>query len=66
MSISLDIKNYSIALEALSRINHPAAHQAFEAIEGLLSTSVSEARKEQHPLVAYSAPAKTTDDDIPF
>lgn len=64
MDATARIKNLSIALEALSRINHPAAGNLFEAIEGLLDKAIHEERKTATP---PARPATTTsDDDIPF
>lgn len=57
--IERKIKELSIALEALSRINHPQAAQAFEAIEELLGDAISTARKEMPK-------NDTSDDDILF
>lgn len=62
-----EIKNLSIALEALSRINHPASGNMFEAVEQLLDTAISVARKENND--RYRAEASTiadNHDDIPF
>lgn len=59
-----EIKNLSIALEALSRINHPASGNMFEAVEQLLDVAISVARKENND--KYRAETTTTNDDIPF
>lgn len=58
------VKNLAIALEALSRINHPASGNMFEAVENLLDAEISRARKENNE--AYKASTNTSDDDIPF
>ncbi len=61
------IKELAIAMEAISRINHPASGNLFEAIEQLLDTAISEARKENNDRYrAQAQQAKTEDDDIPF
>jgi len=43
---TLRIKNLSIALEALSRINSPGAFEAFSKIGVLLDTAIQEVEKE--------------------
>jgi hypothetical protein len=65
MDATARIKNLSIALEALSRINNPAAANASEAIEELLGKEIVQAKKEQGPYTARPA-ATTSNDDIPF
>ncbi len=62
MTNSLAIKNLSIALEALSRIN--GAKDTFVAIHELLLHEVEEAHKENHPIQTYTP--TNPDDDIPF
>jgi len=61
------IKNLSIALEALSRINHPRIDGAFESVERLLTTAIAKAHEENHP---PSPPPPynldNLDNDIPF
>jgi len=65
--IERKIKELSIALEALSRINHPATSDLFGAIEQLLENAITEAHKENNPLHTYTPPqTPTPDDDIPF
>lgn len=65
MDATARIKNLSIALEALSRINHPAAASAFEAIEELLGKEIDQTKREnQWPHSAR--PARTETDYDPF
>lgn len=59
---SLNIKNLSIALEALSRINGQSS--MMYSIEQLLQQEIDLA-KEQYPTEAPPQ-AKTTDDDMSF
>ena len=58
------IKDLSIALEALSRINHPRIDGAFESVESLLTTAIAKAHEENHPLI--KATPTNLDNDIPF
>lgn len=60
---TLAIKNLSIALEAISRINHPSSGNLFEAIEQLLDVEISKQRKANNE--SYRK-AQQADDDIPF
>jgi hypothetical protein len=66
---SLRIKNLSISLEALSRINGYGASGLYVDIETLLGKEIKALKEEQEqPLTA--PPARPTipnpDDDIPF
>jgi hypothetical protein len=65
----MEIKNLSIALEALSRI--PGVASFSLRIEGLLDKAVAKMEEEHVELPAYSRPQPppyraTTTDDIPF
>ena len=62
--VTLRIKNLSISLEALSRINNEGSGSLYVAIETLLKGEIEEAHKEQNPL--RTVPTTTDDDDIPF
>lgn len=62
--IERKIKELAIALEALSRINHPATSDLFSAVEQLLENKITEAHKENNPLHTYTP--THTHDDIPF
>lgn len=64
--VTLRIKNLSISLEALSRINNEGSGELYAAIETLLREEITEAQKEQHPLRTKTAYAGTSDDDILF
>ncbi len=66
MDATARIKNLSIALEALSRVNHPAAEDAFDRVWALLKSDlIEEARKEKG--LPSARPARVeTDDEIPF
>jgi hypothetical protein len=63
---TLRIKNLSISLEALSRINNEGSGDLYVAIETLLKGEIDEAHKEQNPLKKVYATTTTSDDDIPF
>ncbi len=61
------IKNLSIALEALSRINSTGKWDPFEDVRDLLKTEIIQFEKEQEVAIPPARPAKPTlDDDIPF
>jgi hypothetical protein len=72
MDATLRIKNLSIALEALSRINIPGSLGFYNEIETLLSKEIYEAKKETQWPNQTARPAmpvynKDYDpDDIPF
>jgi hypothetical protein len=64
---SLRIKNLSISLEALSRINGYTATGLYVDIERLLGKEIKALKEEQEqPLTAPPARPTTSDDDIPF
>lgn len=64
---TLRIKNLSIALEALSRINSYGASTSFYDVEKLLKVEIAELKKENERPIPSARPATTTpDDDIPF
>ena len=64
--VTLRIKNLSISLEALSRINNEGSSGLYVAIETLLKGEIDEAHKEQNPPKEVYATAITSDDDIPL
>lgn len=64
--VTLRIKNLSISLEALSRINREGSSGLYIAIETLLNEELNEAYKENNPPRTTHTTATTTDDDIPF
>lgn len=59
---SLNIKNLSIAMEALSRIN--GQNSIMYAIETLLKAEINLAKEQAKPQTLQSA--QTSDDEIPF
>lgn len=60
---TLRIKNLSIALEALSRINNEGSPDLYDRVEDLLKDQIKEIETATPP----ARPATTTfDDDIPF
>lgn len=70
---TLRIKNLSIALEALSRVNTSTSHEHSKDIEGLLAQEIYAFRKEtQWPQRGPAKPAVydtdpfTKDEEIPF
>jgi hypothetical protein len=65
---SARIKNLSIALEALSRINNGGATALFARIQAVLAEETSIQEKETRDRRRPAPPAKPTsdDDDIPF
>ena len=65
--VTLRIKNLSISLEALSRINHEGSSSLYNAVDTLLVHEIDEAIKEQKPdpNTARSA-SPSLDDEIPF
>lgn len=62
------IKNLSIALEALSRVNTSGSSLLFERIEDCLKDEIKVQEKETLERLKSARPAKpsTDDDDIPF
>lgn len=60
--IERKIKELSIALEALSRVQGTDTYSA--QISSLLQHQIDEANKENHPLKPVHP--STSDDDIPF
>lgn len=69
MSHSLEIKNLSIALEALSRIQ--SLGTSYYDVEKLLQAAIEKQVEENNPIQTWRAPApppnhKPIDDDIPF
>lgn len=62
------VKNLSIALEALSRINNEGSPQLYDSIETALNNEIEALWKEQAKTAMPPArPAiPTPDDDIPF
>lgn len=60
---SLQIKNLSIALEALSRIQQSSI--AFDAIQDLLDEEIAKA-KEYNETPIQPVSSRNPDDDIPF
>ncbi len=67
MDATLHIKNLSIALEALSRVNSIRSQEFFKDIEGLLAIEIFVFRKEkeketQWPPRAWPAPTATEDE----
>lgn len=63
---SLRIKNLSISLEALSRINTRNSQSLYLEIEALLTTEIEEVQKENAQRSAPPAKPTTPDDNIPF
>ncbi len=58
---TLRIKNLSIALEALSRINREGSHDLFDTIEALLQDTIRAFRKEKEKETQWpQRPAKPT------
>ena len=76
MDATLRIKNLSIALEALSRVNTRTSHEHSQDIEGLLAQEIRKEQKENEAQMQWpNRPTKPTvydkdpyakDDDIPF
>lgn len=60
--VTLRIKNLSISLEAISRINNEGSADLYCRIETLLTGEINEATKERRE----RATATTPDEDIPF
>lgn len=63
------IKELSIALEALSRINRFDAAQAYDSVSELLATAIQMAKDSAHPEAArpqQPATPRGLDDEIPF
>jgi hypothetical protein len=62
------IKELSIALEALSRINGYDASNHFTSVADLLHKAIQEAKEQQKrdQLDHFTPPTRTSDDDIPF
>lgn len=58
------IKELSIAVETLSRVNTHAAYMAMTSIEALLKDLVKEAQKET--ITNPPHPTRIPNDDIPF
>lgn len=64
-STASNIKNLTIALEALSRFPNP--ERFTESIDSLLLKEIDLMREEQYPpVISTTHQAKTEDDDIPF
>lgn len=63
---SLRIKNLSISLEALSRINNEGSPSLYDAIETLLKGEIQAMQKEQNPIKPVRSTVPICDDDIPF
>jgi hypothetical protein len=61
--IERKIKELSIALEALSRINGFTATDHFGRVSDLLGEAIKEAKEYYTP---YPKPSVTDDDNIPF
>ncbi len=69
MNATLRIKNLSIALEALSRINTSRSHEHSQDIEGLLAQEIYSFRREKEKENQWpqrSAKPITDEDNIPF
>jgi hypothetical protein len=67
ISYAMDIKNLSIAIEALSRVQ--MSYSLSSDIEELLKSAIKKQRElDQEPATPSSTPTKPTnpDDDIPF
>lgn len=62
MSTTLRIKNLTIALEAVSRINNEGSPDLYDAIEAALRKELANLTKEQYPLQQVAS----TDNDILF
>lgn len=62
--VTLRIKNLSISLEALSRINHEGASSLYVAIQALLATEIDTAQEEQTPRSIHSPTHVHVDDDM--
>lgn len=59
--IARDIKDLSIALEALTRVQ--GVEDEFDAVKMLLNDKIGEMHKQNHPLQKVGG---SSDDDIPF
>lgn len=59
------IKELSIALEALSRVNHYKALDHFDSVSDLLKKAITEA-EEPTPTVQPTPQRTQLDDEIPF
>lgn len=67
ISYAMDIKNLSIAIEALSRVQ--MSYSLSSNIEELLKSAIKKQQElDQEPATPTPAPIKSTnpDDDIPF
>ena len=65
ISYAMDIKNLSIALEALSRVQ--MSYTLSSDIEELLKTAIKKQRElDQEPVMTQPAIKPNLDDDIPF
>jgi hypothetical protein len=64
--VTLRIKNLSISLEAISRINGKEASRLYLSIQTLLKGEIDEAIKEQNPIRTARSATTTLDDEIPF
>jgi hypothetical protein len=67
--IERKIKELSIALEALSRINQNfQSKDWFGQVESLLGEALQKAKEENNPLYTHTPPPPSprNDDDIPF
>ena len=61
--VTLRIKNLSISLEALSRVNCEGSSSLYIEVDALLRKEISNAHKEQNPLKTVG---NELDDTVPF
>lgn len=59
------IKNLSIALEAVSRINYEGSADLFDQVQGLLANEIIKQQEENLKALEKAEPIHN-DDDIPF
>jgi hypothetical protein len=63
---SLRIKNLSISLEALSRINNEGSGGLYNRIRQALYKEIQAMQEEQNPIKPVRSTVPICDDDIPF